>query len=565
MMLIIAGCSARDMPLKTERPVRVALLSDRTGEPDDRVFHQALEALNRMQPDLIITLGDLIDDAKDGHEWNRVMNMMATLDAPVVYTAGNHDIVDAESEARFEQYTGHNSYRSFDVEGWHFVIVDNAIGESWEELDLEQREWLEEDLFRAHREGRQVLVFMHKPYWMFGIAAGNDDPMHQLFVETGVRAVLAGHWHQHFSGEFDDVRYYNFGPSGGGTKGLLSEALGNVPEIGWLTLAAKDISVTALQLDGIRSGSALNHRDYGSIENFDRRSLRGTRLVLASTGGEAGELVIAIENSFEQPIDSTLSVEPRGWSLSGETTFASLRIEPGSRYHAKSSVRRTPGSVFPIPRLGLDLPSVSGVQLHFEFLPYLQREATLPLGTPPSVDGKIEDDEWSDALLLSEFGNSQGLPAQTDPTEVYLKHDAQAIYFAARCHDSSGKVKAIHGGRDGQVVYDDRIGMIIGPSDRRVAWFYVTPRGAVWDWLIDFDTRKFDSDWNGIEASASRDAGGWTAEVRLPFEALGVDAVPPWFRFNIRRKQESTQREALWTPAFDWKLLAEQSKLFVER
>lgn len=105
-----------------------------------------------MQPDLIITLGDLIDDAKDGHEWDRVMNMMATLDAPVVYTAGNHDIVDAESEARFKQYTGHNSYRSFDVEGWHFVIVDNAIGESWEELD--------------------------------------------------------------FSGEFDDVRYYNFGPSG---------------------------------------------------------------------------------------------------------------------------------------------------------------------------------------------------------------------------------------------------------------------------------------------------------------------------------------------------------------
>ncbi|MEL6339629.1 MAG: hypothetical protein AAFP04_09035 [Myxococcota bacterium] len=101
--------------------------------------------------------------------------------------------------------------------------------------------------------------------------------------------------------------------------------------------------------------------------------------------------------------------------------------------------------------------------------------------------------------------------------------------------------------------------------DRRVAWFYVTPRGAVWDWLIDFDTRKFDSDWNGIEASASRDAGEWSAEVRLPFEALGVDAAPPWFRFNIRRKQESTQREALWTPAFDWKLLAEQSKLFVER
>lgn len=56
----------------------------------------------------------------------------------------------------------------------------------------------------------------------------------------------------------------------------------------------------------------------------------------------------------------------------------------------------------------------------------------------PVIDGKIDESVWGQAEVLTDFHQTRpgnGDPP-SDPTEVYLMYDDDAIYVAARMYDS---------------------------------------------------------------------------------------------------------------------------------
>ena len=104
-------------------------------------FQMAIDKVNELNPDFVITGGDLVDDALKASYgradtlYKLYKEMTKGFNMPVYNTMGNHEIygyscnreVDPEhpeyGEKMFEKRIG-KRYYSFDHKGWHFMILD---------------------------------------------------------------------------------------------------------------------------------------------------------------------------------------------------------------------------------------------------------------------------------------------------------------------------------------------------------------------------------------------------------------------------------------------------------
>ncbi|MCB0805810.1 MAG: metallophosphoesterase [Bacteroidales bacterium] len=192
-------------------------------------FKQAIDSINRINPDFVITGGDLIMDAL-GQSYNRADSlyklydsMLAFFNMPVYNTIGNHEIFgiydesEVESshpefgEKMYENRIG-KRYYSFDHKGWHFMILDGIedTGESSYVglIDSTQIEWIREDLSKVERE-TPVVVSIHIPLLTVltqrvkgalepngkGTVVNNAKEVTALFAGHNLRLVLQGHLH----------------------------------------------------------------------------------------------------------------------------------------------------------------------------------------------------------------------------------------------------------------------------------------------------------------------------------------------------------------------------------
>jgi len=524
--------------------LRLAVIGDRTDEPNDAAWRQVLREVEALQPDLIVTVGGLADDATDPSDWDRALEPFADLSIRVEFTPGNHDILDAETERVFRRRTGQAPYRSFDSSGVHFVIVDNSIADDWGQLSEAQRRWLAEDL--SQHVGRPILVFMHKPFWVRGIAKGEPDPMHSLFVEHGVRAVFSGHWHNHAYQRIEGIDYVLVGTSGGAFSGVPDRRLGNVHEFIWATVRSGDLSMAAVTAEGVLPIDYLSLRDARRLGQLLKRG--GVTATLPDTAsGATSTLEFHVADAALLVPGSRIVLDPGAWSAA--QTELTLDARSGS-WSTGFAVRRMTDWL-PLPRLRFVAALEDAGPVPAEIVASYRREIRVPRTRAPRIDGRVDPDEWSGAVVVGQFTNGLGLSSESDATEVLLAHDGEALYLAARCRDDTpGGPRRNHHGRDGEVVYDDRVGLTLSPDPQQLYWFYVNPNGAVWDLHSDRAAQVVDRGWDATEASAQVHDGGWTAEVRLEFAALGLDAPPDTLRFDFRRKHDGRQAEATWTPAF---------------
>lgn len=531
-MIFLLACAPRTLP-PPPAPFRFAVVGDRTDEPDDVGWRDILAQVQAREPDLVLTVGDLVDDPLDPVDWALALSATATLSAPVAYTPGNHDIIDEATASVFAERTGQAPWRSFDQGGVHFVIVDNSVAERWEELPPDQQAWLLSDL-SAHQDD-VVVVAMHKPFWALRAARGQQDPLHAAFVDAGVDAVFTGHWHQHLFQEIDGIPYVGVGSSGGVVAGLPDPLLGNAYEYAWV-----EVIDGALSIRTVAGGRDL---PVDHLTRADADRLRAWRLGAARATIRGDQLHLHVENRSDAPMAGAVEIEANGWTL--EALAVPYDLAP--RQALDTTLAATPpAELFPTPRLRMQAPLPDAGLRTFAWPSELARTVEVPRGSAV-LDGDLS--EWAGAPSIGPFTTARGLPATTEPTQAWLRHDDQALWFAARCQDSRpDELRRNHHGRDGQVVFDDRVGLVLLPRPDLLAWFYVTPNGAVWD------LRKaggvLERGWDGVEAAAQVDAEGWTVEVRVPYAALGLDIVPETWSFDLRRRQVRTQGEATATSAF---------------
>jgi 3',5'-cyclic AMP phosphodiesterase CpdA len=177
---------------QAERVLRLAHMTDIHVQPErwaDRGLVACLRHVHSLQdrPDLILSGGDTImdsfgqDDERTTTQWqlfHKIMKEECSL--PVKSCIGNHDTwgwnkADSKTtgdeplwgKKRAVRELGlPERYYSFDLAGWHFVVLDgthtNGADDYFAKMDEAQYEWLCQDLART-AAGMPVLLLTHQP------------------------------------------------------------------------------------------------------------------------------------------------------------------------------------------------------------------------------------------------------------------------------------------------------------------------------------------------------------------------------------------------------------------
>jgi Icc protein len=194
-------------------------------------FRAAIERINELDPDIVITGGDLIYDALEAdHQrsaalYELYIGMREGIEAPVYDVIGNHEVFGFYPSSEIDP--GHpeygkkmfierigkgSTYRSFDFRGWHFILLD-TIGFTSDRryfglVGRGQMEWIARDLEKTGRD-TPIAVVGHIPLVSAygqtkkGAAAPvepsevvvNSHEVLALFEEYDLKLVLQGHLH----------------------------------------------------------------------------------------------------------------------------------------------------------------------------------------------------------------------------------------------------------------------------------------------------------------------------------------------------------------------------------
>lgn len=195
-----------------------AIMGDRTGRADDRVYQQIWREIEATKPAFVMNVGDSIEGGNDADadvEWASLRRIWQRVPYSLYCTPGNHDIWSPRSEAQFRKATGHAPAYSFDYQNAHFTVLDNS---RTDDLAPDQLRFLEDDL-KANAARRPKFIFFHKPYWILFLKFGSGEfPLHQLAKKYGVGYIICGHAHQFIPLAREGIVYAAVGSSGAGIE-----------------------------------------------------------------------------------------------------------------------------------------------------------------------------------------------------------------------------------------------------------------------------------------------------------------------------------------------------------
>ena len=242
-----------------------AIVSDRTGGERKGFFGKAMDALNLLRPEFVMSVGDLIacggkSDARA--QWEELEGFLSRLEMPFFHVVGNHDIwtgfsgmtpARRKSIELWKEFCGTNTYYSFIYKGCQFICLDSMEAHDCypprEPLPEAQLDWASGEMER-NADARWHFIFIHKPL----------DFMSDRWLrfERKIRkydyTVFCGDWHNHCTAIRNGRKYCMIGTTGGGyDSGLTGDDLryGAMDSITWVTMTKKGPVISNIALSGI--------------------------------------------------------------------------------------------------------------------------------------------------------------------------------------------------------------------------------------------------------------------------------------------------------------------------
>jgi hypothetical protein len=328
MLGSMVASGAESQPV-TDRPMnnadgvfRFAILPDRTGGMRPGVFETAIGKLNLLQPEFVLSTGDLIDgyttDPKVWNaQWEEFERGVNSLQMPFYYVPGNHDISNPQLLEAWKQRRG--------SPWWSFVHKDVLFISLHTEdlpgggLGEEQIAWARRTL-TEHPDVRWIMLFFHRPLWRDQNQAGFEQIRDTL--KGRKYTVFASHYHHYLKGEHDGMNYYVLATAGGGSE-LRGVEVGEFDHVTWVTMKPDGPVVANLELAGILPDDVVTEETYGRISAL--REGRWLRIpARIHDAPDFTRLEIALE--FLNPTDHPLRV--RGsLSRSAGVEFMPSRVE----------------------------------------------------------------------------------------------------------------------------------------------------------------------------------------------------------------------------------------------
>lgn len=262
-----------------------AVVSDLNGGERPGVFESAVAKLALLRPELVLSVGDLIDgpttqDTMLVREWNEFDARARAMPAPFFRVGGNHDLTGDELRAVWQRRYG-PTYYAFRYKDALFLVLDTedltperarAIFEARTaairasdagvpgadtmvyfrmperitgDIGAEQSAYMQRAI-AAHRDVRWTFLFFHKPVWQ------NADDADFKAIETALGdrpyTVFSGHLHSLRHTQRNGRDYFTLGTTGGGQNPRDPMAIDHVTMV---TLTATGPSIAHLRLEGI--------------------------------------------------------------------------------------------------------------------------------------------------------------------------------------------------------------------------------------------------------------------------------------------------------------------------
>ena len=268
-----------------------AVVGDRTGAHRQGVFQEAVPLVNLLQPEFVMSVGDLIEGYVDEEEnetvlksqWAEVDESLKQLDMPFFFVPGNHDVnFDPSEKVWFERVGARQSYSHFIYKDVLFLLLsteDPPKKDPGQDLDdkyervkagkisspeeakkiiAELETWAGQvsisdaqvEYFRkvlaANPKVRWTFAFMHSPAW------ARADPGNFAMIESLLAdrpyTMFAGHTHTYNYTRRKGRDYITMAMTGGG---VLGSEVSHMDHVAWVTMTEKGPIISNLLLNGV--------------------------------------------------------------------------------------------------------------------------------------------------------------------------------------------------------------------------------------------------------------------------------------------------------------------------
>ncbi|NDK55180.1 DUF5916 domain-containing protein [Pontibacter fetidus] len=169
----------------------------------------------------------------------------------------------------------------------------------------------------------------------------------------------------------------------------------------------------------------------------------------------------------------------------------------------------------------------------------------------PVLDGYLEPEVWQTVTPATNFVRydpHNGKPS-SQKTEVYLLYDNEAVYIAAKLHDTApDSILTQLGGRDSGENNSDMFAVYLDTyNDKQNAFsFMVSAAGVQTD--IKLSQGREDWNWDAVWASSTKlTDDGWVVEMKIPYGAIRFPEteVQTW-GVNFMRIIRRTREKSYW-------------------
>jgi len=311
--------SESDAPILNDSDeFQFAIMGDRTGGMRAGVFDIAVQKVNLLQPEFVLSVGDLIDGyTTDPAVWTAQYEefdaIIEGLEMKFYHVPGNHDISNPELDQEWRKRRGSPWY-SFVYKNVLFISLhteDRKGGGIGEQQIQDIRDALDQ-----HQDVRWTLLFMHRPLWSYGDQAGYEE----IEAALGDRpyTLFSGHHHHYLYSEHNGRDHYVLATSGGGSY-LRGVDFGEFDHVTWVTMKKDGPVVAHLELDGIHDKNIVTDENNALIQALRQGSwMRTSPVVAESESVESIETVVTFSNGEQAPMrvfgdlawDSSVEFDP---------------------------------------------------------------------------------------------------------------------------------------------------------------------------------------------------------------------------------------------------------------
>jgi len=232
---------------------KFVVVSDRTGGHREKIFSRAVEQINLLQPEFVVSVGDLIegysvDPERINGQWKEFESFTARLEMPFFYCPGNHDLTNPKMVEIWQGKFGRRYY-SFVYRNVLFLMLCSEDPPGSSSMSAEQVAFVKKTL-EAHPNVRWTIAALHKPIW----TSPNVENNGWLEVEQALAGrpytVFAGHVHRYQKFVRNGMNYYQLATTGGGSR-LRGVEFGEFDQIAQVTMKKDGPLIANIMLNGV--------------------------------------------------------------------------------------------------------------------------------------------------------------------------------------------------------------------------------------------------------------------------------------------------------------------------